>query len=212
MLGKFFNQSFVAIADKLQTRGALLVPAFTFALAMACLASVIHLEAILGAFAAGLVLDETDKRKELDQQVMPIADILVPIFFVTVGAKANLGVLNPTVPENRAGLVIAAFLLVVAIVGKVVTGWTIFGKPGINRLAVGVGMIPRGEVGLVFAGIGSASGALSAPLEAAIIVMVILTTFLAPPLLQLSLKDQESIAPEESDSEEGENAAVSVVE
>ncbi|PZD71412.1 High-affinity Na(+)/H(+) antiporter NhaS3 [Acaryochloris thomasi RCC1774] len=211
LLGKFFNQSFVAIADKLQTRGALLVPAFTFALAMACLASVIHLEAILGAFAAGLVLDETDKRKELDQQVMPIADILVPIFFVTVGAKANLGVLNPTVPENRAGLVIAAFLLVVAIVGKVVTGWTIFGKPGINRLAVGVGMIPRGEVGLVFAGIGSASGALSAPLEAAIIVMVILTTFLAPPLLQLSLKNQESITPEESDSEEGENAAVPVV-
>ncbi|MEO0374752.1 MAG: cation:proton antiporter [Cyanobacteria bacterium P01_A01_bin.17] len=201
LLGKFFNQSFVAIADKLQTRGALLVPAFTFALVMACLASVIHLEAILGAFAAGLVLDETDKRKELDQQVMPIADILVPIFFVTVGAKANLGVLNPTVPENRAGLVIAAFLLVVAIVGKVVTGWTIFGKPGINRLAVGVGMIPRGEVGLVFAGIGSASGALSAPLEAAIIVMVSLTTFLAPPMLQLSLKDQESIIVEESEAE-----------
>jgi Kef-type K+ transport system membrane component KefB len=87
LLGKFFNQSFVAIADKLQTRGALLIPAFTFALAMAFLANVIHLEAILGAFAAGLVLDETDKRKELDQQVMPIADILVPIFFVTVGQR-----------------------------------------------------------------------------------------------------------------------------
>ena len=62
---------------------------------MALFANIIHLEAILGAFAAGLVLDETDKRKELDQQVMPIADILVPIFFVTVGAKADLGVLEP---------------------------------------------------------------------------------------------------------------------
>jgi Kef-type K+ transport system membrane component KefB len=189
-LGKFFNQSFMAIADKLQTRGALLIPAFTFALVMAFLANVIHLEAILGAFAAGLVLDETDKRKELDQQVMPIADILVPIFFVTVGAKADLGVLNPTVAENRAGLIIAAFLIVVAILGKVVTGWAVVGKPGINRLAIGIGMVPRGEVGLVFAGIGSASGVLDKPLEAAIIVMVILTTFLAPPLLQLALKDQ----------------------
>ncbi|MEM8806749.1 MAG: cation:proton antiporter [Cyanobacteria bacterium P01_G01_bin.38] len=194
LLGKFFNKGFVAIADKLQTRGALLIPAFTFALAMAFLANVIHLEAILGAFAAGLVLDETDKRKELDQQVMPIADILVPIFFVTVGAKADLSVLNPIVAENRAGLVIAAFLIAIAIIGKVVTGWAVFGQPGINRLAIGVGMIPRGEVGLVFAGIGSASGVLDKPLEAAIIVMVILTTFLAPPLLQIALKNQATPA------------------
>ena len=196
-LGKFFNKSFVAIADKLQTRGALLIPAFTFALVMAFLANIIHLEAILGAFAAGLVLDETDKRKELDQQVMPIADILVPIFFVTVGAKADLGVLNPAVPENRAGLIIATFLIAVAIFGKVITGWAVFGKPGINRLAIGVGMIPRGEVGLVFAGIGSASGVLDKPLEAAIIVMVILTTFLAPPLLQWTLKGEDGDLPSE---------------
>ncbi|MEO1347855.1 MAG: cation:proton antiporter [Cyanobacteria bacterium J06635_15] len=188
LLGKFFNKSFVAIADKLQTRGALLIPAFTFALVMAFLANVIHLEAILGAFAAGLVLDETDKRRELDQQVMPIADILVPIFFVTVGAKADLSVLNPIVAENRAGLIIATFLIAIAILGKVITGWAVFGQPGVNRLAIGVGMIPRGEVGLVFAGIGSASGVLDKPLEAAMIVMVILTTFLAPPLLQFALK------------------------
>lgn len=197
-LGKFFNKSFVAIADKLQTRGALLIPAFTFALVMAFLANIIHLEAILGAFAAGLVLDETDKRKELDQQVMPIADILVPIFFVTVGAKADLSVLNPAIAENRTGLIIATFLLVVAIFGKVITGWAVFGKPGINRLAIGVGMIPRGEVGLVFAGIGSASGVLDKPLEAAIIVMVILTTFLAPPLLQWTLRGGDGDLPSEA--------------
>lgn len=206
LLGKFFNQSFVAIADKLKTRGALLIPAFTFALVMAFLANVIHLEAILGAFAAGLVLDETDRRKQLDQQVMPIADILVPIFFVTVGAKADLGVLNPTVAENRAGLIIAGFLIAVAIVGKVITGWGVFGKPGVNRLAIGVGMIPRGEVGLVFAGIGSASGVLDKPLEAAIIVMVILTTFLAPPMLQWTLRNESGQA---ADSE---NTALPVAE
>ncbi|HIK31531.1 MAG TPA: cation:proton antiporter [Oscillatoriales cyanobacterium M59_W2019_021] len=188
LLGKFFNKSFVAIAEKLQTRGNLVIPAFVFAFFMAFLANAIHLEAILGAFAAGLVLDETDKRKELDQQVIPIADIFVPIFFVTVGAKVDLSVLNPAIPSNREGLAIAAFLIVVAIIGKLVTGWGVFGQPGINRLAIGIGMIPRGEVGLVFAGIGSASGVLDKPLQAAIIIMVILTTFLAPPGLRFAFK------------------------
>jgi Kef-type K+ transport system membrane component KefB len=192
-LGKFFNKTFVTIAEKLQTRGNLVIPAFTFAFFMAFIANAIHLEAILGAFAAGLVLDETDKRKELDQQVIPIADILVPIFFITVGAKADLGVLNPAIPANREGIVIASFLIVVAIIGKVITGWTVWGKEKINRLAIGVGMIPRGEVGLVFAGIGSASGVLSKPLEAAIIIMVILTTFLAPPLLRFAFKESSEV-------------------
>lgn len=188
LLGKFFNNGFVAIADRLQTRRQLVIPALNFALLMSFIANAIHLKAILGAFAAGLVLDETDKRKELDKQVIPIADILVPIFFVTVGAKADLGVLNPAIPENREGLIVATFLILVAIAGKVITGWTVFGKVKLNRLAIGIGMIPRGEVGLVFAGIGSASGVLSESLEAAIIIMVILTTFLAPPLLRLTFK------------------------
>ena len=192
-LGKFFNKSFVAIAEKLQTRGKLVIPALIFAFFMAFLANAIHLEAILGAFAAGLVLDETDKRKELDQQVVPIADILVPIFFVSVGARVDLSVLNPTIAENRQGLVIAAFLIVVAIIGKVITGWAAFGEEKINRLAIGIGMIPRGEVGLVFAGIGAASGVLDKPLQAAIIIMVILTTFVAPPMLRFAFKETEEV-------------------
>ena len=112
----------------------------------------IQLEAILGAFAAGLILAETSKRKELEEQISPIADMLVPVFFVTVGARTDISVLNPLEPANRAGLVIASFLVVVAIIGKIVTGFAIFGQPGVNKLAVGIGMIPRGEVGLVFAG------------------------------------------------------------
>ncbi|PSB31473.1 cation:proton antiporter [Chlorogloea sp. CCALA 695] len=212
LLGKVFNKSFVKVASWLKTRGRLTIPAFIFAFSLAYLAAAIHLEAILGAFAAGLVLDETDERTELDEQVRPIADLLVPIFFVSVGAKTDLSVLNPFEPSNREGLIIASFLIAIAIVGKLVTGLVVFGQPQINRLAIGVGMIPRGEVGLVFAGVGSASGALSKPLEAAIIVMVILTTFLAPPLLRVvfpsdplneaisSLKDApnpatESVAP-----------------
>jgi Kef-type K+ transport system membrane component KefB len=193
-LGNFFNKSFVAIANKLKTRGELVIPAFIFAFLMAYLAAAIQLEAILGAFAAGLVLEETDKRKELQKQICPIADMLVPIFFVTVGAKTDLGVLNPAIPSNREGLIIATFLILVAIFGKVITGFVVFGQPGINRLAIGVGMIPRGEVGLVFLGIGSSIGILSKPLEAAIIMMVILTTFLAPPLLRVVFPDPETVA------------------
>ena len=204
--GKFFNKSFVAIAEKLQTRGKLVIPALIFAFSMAFLANAIHLEAILGAFAAGLVLDETDKRKELDQQIIPIADILVPIFFVSVGARVDLSVLNPTSADNRQGLIIAAFLIVVAIIGKVITGWAIWGKEKINRLAIGVGMIPRGEVGLVFAGIGAASGVLDKPLQAAIIIMVILTTFVAPPLLRLAFQEKEEELVEGTVTEESDLA------
>lgn len=193
LLGNVFNKSFVAIVDTLKTRGELVIPAFIFAFVMAYLAAAIQLEAILGAFAAGLVLEETDKRKELQKQVVPIADLLVPIFFVTVGAKTDLGVLNPAIPSNREGLIMATFLIGVAILGKVVTGLTVFGQPEINRLAIGVGMIPRGEVGLVFAGVGAASGVLSKPLGAAIIIMVILTTFIAPPLLRLVFPDPKTV-------------------
>jgi len=191
LLGGFFNKSFVALVSKLKTRGNIVIPAFIFAYVMAFIGNAIHLEAILGAFAAGLVLDETDARNELDELIKPVADLLVPVFFVTVGARADLSVLNPMIPENRSGLLIAVFLLAVAIIGKVITGWVVFGIPNINRLAIGVGMVPRGEVGLVFAGIGTASGAIDKPLEVAIIIMVIMTTFLAPPFLRIAFGKTE---------------------
>ncbi|AFY72773.1 Kef-type K+ transport system, membrane component [Synechococcus sp. PCC 7502] len=186
LLGQLVNKLYVSVATNLKTRGEIITPAFIFAFAMAYLGNAIHLEAILGSFTAGLILDESDERNELQKQVVPVADLLVPIFFVTVGAKTNIGVLNPLIPVNREGLIIAAFLIVVAIVGKVATGLGAFGQPGINRWAIGVGMIPRGEVGLVFAGIGSSSGVLSESLNAAIVIMVIITTFIAPPLLRVA--------------------------
>lgn len=198
LLGNFFNKSFVALADQLQTRGKIVIPALILALLLAYIGGAIHLEAILGAFAAGLVLDETDKRKELEELIKPISDVIVPIFFVTVGARTNLGVFNPMVPANREGLIIATFLIVVAIFGKIVAGWAVWGQENINRLGIGIGMVPRGEVGLVFAAVGSESGALSESLEVAIVLMVILTTFLAPPLLKVVFKDREEVQPETS--------------
>lgn len=191
MLGKFINAAFIAISSKLKTRGALVIPAIIFVLILSYIGAAIHLEAILGAFAAGLLLDETEEREALEELIKPVADLVVPIFFVSVGARTDIGVLNPAVPANREGLTIAIFLIAIAIAGKVVTGLAVFGQPQINRLAIGVGMIPRGEVGLVFAGVGSASGIISDSLNAAIIMMVILTTFLAPPLLRFTFPETQ---------------------
>lgn len=188
VVGRLLSPLFVSMVNRMQTRGQVLLSSLIFAFVLSYVATVIHLEAILGGFAAGLVLAETDKRDQIKAQVVPVADMLVPIFFVVVGARTDLSVLNPFVPENQQGLVMAGFLILVAFLGKLVTGLSVFGQPGINRLAIGVGMIPRGEVGLVFASVGAASGALSKPLEAAIIIMVILTTFLAPPLLRVAFK------------------------
>ena len=184
-IGRLLSPLFVSLVDQLQTRGQLIISSLIFAFVLSYIAAAIQLETILGAFAAGLILAETTKRRELEEQITPIADMLVPVFFVTVGARTDISVLNPLEPANREGLIIALFLVVVAIIGKTITGFAVFGQPGINRLAVGFGMIPRGEVGLVFAGVGAASGVLSESLDAAIIVMVIVTTFIAPPLLKL---------------------------
>lgn len=117
-LGRLLSPYFVALVDRLQTRGNLLLPALIFAFVLSYIGAVIHLEAILGAFAAGLILAETDKQRELEEQILPIADMLVPIFFIVVGARTDVSVLNPFVPSNQEGLIIASFLVIVAILGK----------------------------------------------------------------------------------------------
>jgi Kef-type K+ transport system membrane component KefB len=202
-LGRRLSPLLVRLIDRLKTRGSLLLVSLIVAFGLSYVAVAIQLEAILGAFVAGLILAETPKRHELETQIKPIADLLVPVFFVVVGARTDVGVLNPFNPVNREGLIIAAFLVVVAIVGKVVTGFVVFGLPGINRWAIGVGMIPRGEVGLVFAAYGATTGALSPALQAAVIVMVIVTTFVAPPLLRWAFGPDDRAAPEVAASDAG---------
>jgi Kef-type K+ transport system membrane component KefB len=197
-LGRLLGPLIVNLINALKTRGSLLLVSLSLAFALSYIAVVIQLEAILGAFVAGLILAETEKQEELHDQIKPIADMLVPIFFVVVGARTDVSVLNPFNPANREGLIIAAFLVTVAVFGKLVTGLTVFGQPGINRWAIGVGMIPRGEVGLVFAAYGATTGALSAALQAAVIVMVILTTFISPPLLRVAFN--RSVPPAEAEA------------
>jgi Kef-type K+ transport system membrane component KefB len=189
---KQLGNAFVYLTSRMKTDSGLLVVAIVFALLWASIANTIHLEAILGAFAAGIILAGTDKKHEIIEQFQPVANILSPIFFVVIGAKTDLTVLNPTNPESREGLIIAAFLILVAILGKVIAGYMTGSSKDINHLAIGVGMVPRGEVGLVFVGIGTALNILPDALTAAIVFMVIVTTFLAPLLLRVIFNKAEA--------------------
>jgi Kef-type K+ transport system membrane component KefB len=199
LIGRALTPFLAKIVDNLQTRGQLIVVSLIFAFSLAYVATAIHLEGILGSFAAGLVLAETEKREGIVTDLTPLADAVVPIFFVVVGARTDLSVLNPIDPVNREGLLIALFLIVVAVLGKIITGLVVFGKPGINRLAIGVGMIPRGEVGLIFVSVGATSGILPPATQAGVVVMVIFTTFLAPPLLRVVFKDPPLSSQKSSD-------------
>ena len=176
--------------DQLKAPGAKLVGSYLLLGASCFIATAIGLEAALGAFAAGLIASTSKHRQEIQAAVTPIVGLFATVFFVLVGAGMDLSVINPSDPESRSALVIAGFMFVVAIIGKVAAGWAVFGKQKTNHLVVGLGMLPRGEVGLIFLGLGTAAKLLSPGLEAAILLMVIGTTFLAPVLLRLVLKDK----------------------
>ncbi|AGY60116.1 cation:proton antiporter [Gloeobacter kilaueensis] len=186
-LGRLFAPFFVKVVNRLRTRGDLIVSALVFAFTLAYLAQALGSEAILGSFAAGLVLAETEKRDDLERRLKPVADVFVPVFFVNVGATTDLSVLNPFNPQTQQGLPITLFLLVAAIVGKVASGYVLRPAKPVNRMAIGFGMIPRGEVGLIFVGQGVGVPGLNPALLTAIVIVVIVTTFLAPPLLRYAI-------------------------
>jgi len=153
-----------------------------FAFGLAYTAELLGSAAIIGAFAAGLVLAETDKRHDLEAQLRPVTDFFLPVFFITVGAGVNLGLLG-----NLPALGLALVLTLAAILGKLVCGYAALGVKA-NPLVIGAGMVPRGEVGLVFASVGLATGVLTGINHTAVVMMVILTTFAGPLLLNAVLK------------------------
>ena len=182
------------VVDQLKAPGDVAVASFVV-LSLCCfVAQAIDLEAALGAFAAGLILSASKHTHDIDAAVKPLVALFATVFFVLIGTGMDLSVLNPFDPANREGLIVAAFLLVVAMAGKVAAGWSYLSAEPTNRLVVGLGMMPRGEVGLIFLGLGTAAGLLSPALEAAILLMVIGTTFLAPVLLRLVLAGRTGAA------------------
>jgi Na+:H+ antiporter len=174
------------LIDRMRVRGALVAAAFAFLLLVCVLADRAGTALIIGAFAAGLILSETDQAARIAERIRPVADVFTPIFFLSVGAAADLRLWNPFVAGNRPTLLIGGVLLVIAMLGKLASGWAVPWLR-VNRPAVGVGMAPRGEVGLIFAQIGLTAGILSAPLFSAVLFVVIATTLLTPPLLKRAL-------------------------
>src|SRR5882757_6698873 len=155
-----------------------------FAFVLSWLANFAGLATIIGAFAAGLILEHFfDKELEgfsLRDMLTPVESLIVPIFFVLMGLQVKLEAFN-----NLSVVYLAAGLTVVAVIGKIVCGYA--AGRGLKRLAIGIGMMPRGEAGLIFAGIGRGLGVVSDPIFASIVIMVIITTMLTPPLLKLTL-------------------------
>ncbi|MEO1003333.1 MAG: cation:proton antiporter [Cyanobacteria bacterium J06638_7] len=186
------------VVDRLKAPGDVAVASFVV-LTLSCFAAqAIGLEAALGAFAAGLILSASKHTHDIDTAVKPLVALFATVFFVLIGTGMDLSVLNPLDPANREGLIVAVFLLVVAVGGKVAAGWTYLSKDPTNRLVVGLGMMPRGEVGLIFLGLGTQAGILTPALEAAILLMVIGTTFLAPVLLRVVIGAVGQPAPQPS--------------
>lgn len=156
-----------------------LVPSFLVMLALALLSAAVGLAAIIGAFVAGLIVAETEARDELEHEIRPLAQIFTPFFFAVTGAQLDWRLfLDPPVA------LLALALAVIGVATKVAGG--LIGARSIGRkaaLAVGIGMVPRGEVGIVVANLGLAAGLLSSALFGSIVAAVVLTTVVAPLLL-----------------------------
>jgi Kef-type K+ transport system membrane component KefB len=197
VIGVFVSPTLFRLASKLQSKGVLLAIGLSFCFALSWLANAIGLAPIIGAFAAGLILENVHYRDfkdrgehDLEELIHPISAFLVPIFFVLMGMRTDL---RSFAQPGVLGL--AAALTVVAILGKQVCSLGVLGG-GMDRLSIGIGMVPRGEVGLIFANMGLALTYAGRPIVSgatysALVVMVIVTTMVTPPALKWSLGRRE---------------------
>ncbi len=182
VVGNWAIPFFTRLVNVLRTRGSLLTGSLICAFSLAYLAEQLSSAAIIGAFVAGLVLASTDKGHEVEEELHPVTDFFLPVFFILVGAEVNLAWLG-----NREALLLSFGLTLAAFIGKAVCGYAAFGTQA-NKLAIGMGMVARGEIGLVFASVGFSTGILTEPVHVAVVLMVIFTTFVGPLLLSFLLK------------------------
>lgn len=162
--------------------GTLLALSLAFTLGFAEAADAARLAPIVGAFVAGLALARSSQAERIRRDLVPLGHVFVPVFFLQIGIDTDVGSL-----ARPAVLGLAGALLAVAMVGKVAAGVGAIGSPG-DKLTIGLAMMPRGEVGLIFATIGLRSGVLDADLYASLLLVVLATTLLTPPLLGARLR------------------------
>ncbi|HEX6059420.1 MAG TPA: cation:proton antiporter [Gemmatimonadaceae bacterium] len=197
LLGGWIAPPLFRAVERIKTAGALGIVALAFAFAMAALAVQAGSALIIGAFAAGLVLHDTTQRAEIEEAATTIGYFFVPIFFASVGAAVELSSL-----ASRGALLIGGTLIAIGILGKVAAGFAPFWFGG-RKLLIGVAMVPRGEVGLIFAQLGLASGVIRGQLFGALMLMVLTTTFITPPLLGLLARRRASADDEDQPGQGG---------
>lgn len=194
-IGNFLLPKFFALARNLRGEGSGICISLAICFGFGYLASLVGLAPIVGAFTAGLVLEpiyfenlrEHKDNIQMEDLIHPIVCFLTPIFFVMMGIKVDLSVL-----ANTNIILFALVLTLVAIIGKLACALGTWNK-SIDRLAIGIGMIPRGEVGLIFASIGmnlkvKGVSVIDQQTYAAVIIMVMITTLITPPLLSMRMK------------------------
>jgi Kef-type K+ transport system membrane component KefB len=193
-MGHYVSGPIVGLATRTGQRGILLVFGLALWFTLAFVAERLGLAGIVGAFAAGLLLDPyaegvrtRAEEATLSELLQPLSSLFVPLFFVLMGIQVDVRSL--VTPESIA---FGSVLILVAVAGKLACAAGVVGR-GINRLAVGIGMVPRGEVGLIFAGIGAAltldgQPLLSQAAFSALVLMVVVTTLLTPVGLRRALR------------------------
>jgi Kef-type K+ transport system membrane component KefB/predicted amino acid-binding ACT domain protein len=165
-----------------RSTGTVVALALAFTLAFAELADAAQLAPIVGAFVAGLSLSRSSASERITRELAPVGHLFIPVFFLQIGIDTDVGAfIDPTV------IAIAAALFAVAVAGKIAAAVGVFGSPG-DKSLIGLGMIPRGEVGLIFATIGLRESILNGDQYAALLLVVLSTTLLAPPLLRWRLQ------------------------
>jgi Kef-type K+ transport system membrane component KefB len=160
-------------------------------LGLAALAAAIGLAAIIGAFLAGMVVGESSERHALEEEVAPVAAFFTPFFFGAIGAQVDLaGLFEPS------ALLLLASVTAVAIATKFIGSFVGAIAIGIRRAAlVGWGMVPRGEVGIVVAGLGLQLGVIEGSIYSVVVGMAVITTLLVPPMIPWLADRAESRAP-----------------
>ena len=179
---RFVPGFFDWIARQSRSSGTLVAIALAFTLAVAELANEAKLAPIVGAFVAGLALGRSNSSDRIRRELQPVGHLLIPVFFLTIGIDVDVGQFaKPSV------LAIAGALFVIAVSGKLAAAVGMIGATG-DRLLVGIGMIPRGEVGLIFATIGLSQAIIGQRDYASILLVVLLTTLVTPPVLRSRLE------------------------
>ena len=199
-LGMVLAPRLLRLAARIRVPGMLLTSGLIFCFLLSYLATLADLAPIVGAFAAGLLLEgsyferfEESRDQSLESLLHPISTFLVPIFFVLTGIRVELGSLG-----DPGILGLAAVLTLAAWVGKQACSLGVLER-GVDRLTIGLGMVPRGEVGLIFANIGATltiggERIITPAMYSAVVVMVIVTTLVTPPALQWSLARKKRAA------------------